>query len=301
VTGQTVDKKYLLGRLLGEGTMGSVYDAQHLGTRKAVALKLLHDGHPAAGSEVSRRLRREARAVGSVDSPHIVKVLDSGEDAATGCPYLVMERLAGEDLQRLVDRVGPLPPHVALSIAGQALLGLASAHAAGIVHRDLKPANLFLAQQPDGEVTVKILDFGIAKVLPSSPSPQSATPLTRTGGMLGSPLYMSPEQVENSKEVDARTDVWALASVLYRALSGAAPHEHIATIGKVLIAICDAPAKALRERAPWVPVDVAQVVHGALAIDPARRTPSAEAMLAAIRPLSPGGFALRREMLAGAR
>jgi len=300
MTGQILDEKYLLGRLLGEGTTGSVYEAQHLGTLQPVALKLLREDHPAARSEGARRLRREARAVGSVDDPHLVKVLDSGEDEATGCPYLVMERLAGEDLQRLLDRVGPLPPPVALSLAGQALLGLVSAHAAGIVHRDLKPANLFLARQPGGEVAVKILDFGIAKVLPSSPSPRSATPLTRTGGLLGSPLYMSPEQVENSKHVDARTDVWSLASVLYRALCGAAPHEHLPTIGKVLIAICDAPAPALRERAPWVSPEVARVVHGALAIDPARRTPSAAAMLAAIEPLAPGGFALRHEMLTGA-
>jgi eukaryotic-like serine/threonine-protein kinase len=300
VVGRTLGKKYLLVRLIGAGGMGSVYEAQHLGTLGHVALKLIHKRKLALGSEASRRFRREARAAGSIDSPNIVKVLDSGEDEATGDLYLVMERLVGEDLQRLVERVGPLPPDVAVRIAGQALSGLACAHATGIVHRDLKPANLFLAEQAGGAVTVKLLDFGIAKMLPSARHAPSGIALTRTGGMLGSPLYMSPEQVENSKGVDPRTDVWSLGSALYCALTGVAPHQqHVEMVGRLFVAICASPARPLRERAPWVSPEIARVVHDALAIDPADRTPSAVAMLEAIQRLAPGGISLRQEMLAG--
>jgi serine/threonine protein kinase len=297
--GATLDKKYQLLSLLGEGSTGSVYAAQHLGTLRHVALKLIKKDRLAEDRDAASRFRREARAVGPLDSPNVVQVLDSGEDQATGDLYLVMERLAGEDLQRLVDGVGPLPPDVALRVAGQALLGLSRAHAAGIVHRDLKPANLFLAHQADGAVTVKLLDFGLAKELSCSPDARTITLLTKTGGILGSPLYMSPEQVENSKDVDARTDVWSLACVLYYTLTGMAPHEHVETVGRLLVAICASPAPALRERAPWVSPKLARVVHDALAVDPARRTSSAAAMLEAIQPLAPDGFALRREMLVG--
>jgi eukaryotic-like serine/threonine-protein kinase len=297
VEGKIIDTKYLLGPLLGKGGMGAVYQAQHQGTLRHVALKLIRKGHGATTPEALRRFRREARAIGSLSSPHIVQVLDAGEDKTTGDPYLVMERLLGEDLERLVARGGPLPEHVALRIAGQALTGLVCAHEAGIIHRDLKPANVFLARQDDGTLTVKLLDFGLAKVLASSANAPSSDSLTGIGAMLGSPLYMSPEQVENSKDVDTRTDIWSFASVLYYALIGAAPHEHISSLGKLLISICTSPVQPLRDRAPQVSPELAQVVHEALAIDPARRTPSAAAMLASMKRLAVDGFALPKEML----
>jgi eukaryotic-like serine/threonine-protein kinase len=295
--GETLDRKYKLVGLLGEGGMGSVYEARHTGTSRRVAVKLIRPDKLAPGGTAESRFRREARAAGAIRSPHIVEILDSGTDEATGHLYLVMEHLAGEDLKHLLDRRGPLPCDVALRIAGQALAGLARAHAAGVVHRDIKPANLFLAREDEGSVRVKVLDFGVAKVRPDPLRGPETLGLTDTGGFLGSPLYMSPEQVQSSKDVDARADVWSLGCVLYAALAGRAPHQDIESFGRLIVAICGTPAPPLRDVAPGVPEEVAAVVHRALAIDPAERTPSAAAMLEAIRALSPGGLALREEML----
>jgi len=299
--GRTVDRKYRLLRYLGAGGMGTVYEAAHRETGRRVAVKLLH-GHPLLhGPGALTRFRREARAIGAVDSPHVVTVLDAGEDEKTGDRYLVMELLHGEDLQSLLDREGPLPPEVALRLAGQALVGLERAHAAGIVHRDIKPANLFLVRGEGGTVTVKLLDFGIAKVAADAPFAVSASGagLAGTAGLLGSPLYMSPEQVQSSGDVDARTDLWSLGSVLYYALAGRPPFAGITTVGRLLLAICGSAAPPLEQIAPWVPAEVTAVVARALTIDRELRHPSAAAMLEALQGLSPGGIALRLEMLKG--
>ncbi len=293
-TGRVLDRTYALGKLLGRGGMGEVYEAEHLGTGRRVAVKLIRGRALALTPEAEGRFRREARAAATTRSPHVVEVLDAGEDAETGDLYLVMEHLRGEDLQRLQDRTGPLVPDVALRIAAQALAGLVKLHDAGTVHRDVKPANLFLAQGDDGEVTVKLLDFGIAKV---THAPLTGG-LTRTEGVLGSPLYMSPEQMANSKRVDGRTDLWSLGSALYGALAGTAPLQHVENVFELLPAI-RAGVTPLRERAPWVPAPVARVVHRALAVDPDKRYPSAAAMLEAVRALLPEGAALREEMLTG--
>ena len=298
-TGRIVDRKYALGRLLGQGGMGEVYEAEHLGTGRRVALKLIRGRLLEVGPEAESRFRREARAAAAAPSPHIVEVLDSGEDSATGDLYLVMEHLRGDDLQRLLDRVGPLAPDVALRIAAQALVGLARLHEAGTVHRDVKPANLFLAQDDDGAITVKLLDFGVAKVTHEPRWAALTAGLTRADGLLGSPLYMSPEQMANGKLVDGRADLWSLGSALYCALAGVAPLAHVSNVFELLPAIRAGGAPALRERAPWVSPAVAEVVHRALAVDPAKRYPSAAAMLEAIRALLPGGSALRAEMLVG--
>ncbi|MEP7125620.1 MAG: serine/threonine-protein kinase [Byssovorax sp.] len=299
--GAPLDQKYQLTRLLGEGAMGSVYEALHQRTGRRVAVKLIRSDNLALGPERDRasRFRREARAAGSIESPHIVQVLDSGEDAATGTLYLVMERLVGEDLQRLLDRVGALPLRVGLCLAGQALLGLEKAHAAGIVHRDIKPANLFLARQDSGEIVVKILDFGIAKVRVDPLDTSATAGITGTGGFLGSPLYMSPEQVHDSREVDHRADLWSLGSALYCALTGSAPHQEIASIGRLILAICSSPATPIQERAEGISPEVAAVVHRALSISRDERWSDATAMLEAIRALAPAGFTLREEMLVG--
>jgi serine/threonine-protein kinase len=197
------------------------------------------------------------------------------------------------------DRVGPIRPDAVLRIAGQALIGLQKAHQAGIVHRDIKPANIFLARGEDGAVTVKILDFGIAKIAPGMGGEGLTSVLTHSGGFLGSPLYMSPEQVQNSREVDARSDLWSLGSALYCALTGLAPHQNAEGVGKLILFICALPAMPIRERAPWVEPELARVVHATLEISLEKRCPTAGAMLEAIRALAPDGFALRGEMLAG--
>jgi serine/threonine-protein kinase len=297
LAGSMVDRRYRLSRLLGEGGMGAVYQAEHTDTGRRVAIKLIHERLLARNDESRRRFRREARVVGGIQSPHIVQVLDAGEDETTGLLYLVMEHLRGEDLQRLFDRVGVLPADAALRIAAQTLAGLAAAHAAGVVHRDIKPANIFLAEGDDGQITVKLLDFGVAKVVAGEGA--ASTALTVGGTLLGSPLYMSPEQATGSPDVDHRTDLWSLGSVLYCALAGRAPFGHLKALGKVITAICSSPPPPLGEVAPWVRPNVEKVVRRALAVKPAQRYPSAAAMLAAIRPLLRSGTAIRREMLVG--
>jgi serine/threonine-protein kinase len=295
--GATLDRKYQLVGLIGEGGMGSVYEARHVGTSRRVAVKLIRPDKLAPGGAAESRFRREARAAGAIRSPNIVEILDAGTDEATGHLYLVMEHLSGGDLKHLLDRAGSLSWEVALRIAGQALAGLAKAHAAGVVHRDIKPANLFLAREDDGTVTVKVLDFGVAKVRPDPLRGPETMSLTDTGGFVGSPLYMSPEQVQSSKNVDARADVWSLGCVLYAAMAGRAPHQHIESFARLVIAICGAAAPPLGDVAPGVPEEVAALVHRALAIDPEDRTPSAATMLEELRALLPGGLALHEEML----
>jgi serine/threonine protein kinase len=297
--GTTLDGKYKLVLLLGEGGMGSVYQAEREGTSEPVAIKVIHGRLLGRKSDDGvRRFRREARAAGALDGEHIVKVLDSGTDEATGLLYLVMEFLQGEDVQHLIERLGPIEPDAALRIAAQALLGLQKAHEASIVHRDIKPANIFLARQKDGEITVKILDFGIAKIKVDQLSLPHTTGLTTSGGFLGSPLYMSPEQMQNSRDVDHLTDLWSLGSALYCLLASSAPYQqHVESVAKLIVAIVGTPPPALRRVAPWVSPEIEKVVHGALGRKPEERYPSAAAMLEALRPLLPDGFALREEML----
>jgi serine/threonine-protein kinase len=296
---ETLGRRYKLVRLIGEGGMGSVYEAEDPSAGRKVAVKVIGSKRLAGEKDGVRRFRREAKAAGAISSEHIVRLLDSGEDEATGALYIVMEYLHGEDLQRLIDRVGPLPPDVALRIAAQALTGLAQAHEARIIHRDIKPANVFLSRGEGGVVTVKLLDFGIAKITADPLGAAQATALTSTGNLLGSPLYMSPEQVQSSREVDARTDVWSLGTTIYCALAGSAPHHHITAIGPLLFAICGKPAQPLHERAPWVPAEVADVIHRALAIELEPRYASARDMLEAVQALLPDGAALREDMLVG--
>jgi serine/threonine-protein kinase len=295
--GETVDGKYRLARLLGRGGMGEVYEAEHLGTGRCVAVKLVHAKARAPRGAAELRFRREASAAGAIESPHVVAVLDAGRDEASGDLYLGMERLRGEDLQRLLRREGALRPDVALRIAAQALRGLAKAHEAGVVHRDVKPANLFLARTGEGAVTVKLLDFGIAKVRPEGGYTGG---LTATGDVLGSPLYMSPEQMRGSRDVDGRADLWSLGSVLYCALTGRAPYQHVEDALDLALAFSsgDAPPP-VRALAPSAPPEAEAIVTRALALDPALRWPTAAAMLSAVEALLPDGAALREPMLAG--
>jgi serine/threonine-protein kinase len=298
--GRTLAGKYVLRRLLGKGGMGAVYEAEHCGTGRRVAVKVIHGHLLERSTGAVARFRREARAAGAVENPHVVEVLDSGEDDETGDLYLVMEHLRGEDLQHLVDRVGPLLPAVALRIAAQALAGLATAHEAGIVHRDIKPANLFLARRGAGEVTVKLCDFGIAKVKPDTLRVAHTSGLTESGSLLGSPLYMSPEQMTNSHGVDHRTDLWSLGSALYCALAGRGPFCQVENVLDLALAVRSPEGPPpVRTLAPWVPPEAAEVVRRALAVDPEERWPTAAAMLAAIQEMLPDGVALREEMLTG--
>jgi eukaryotic-like serine/threonine-protein kinase len=306
MVGRIVEGKYRLLRLLGEGGMGSVYEAEPIQgdsetgavalERQAsapephVALKLLQPDMIHRGGASLARFHREARAVSAIDTEHIARMLDFGTDPELAAPYMVMELLDGEDLEQLLDRVGSLQPDTVLRIAAQVCLALEKAHGARVIHRDIKPANIFLARRAAGDVVVKVLDFGIAKIK-RGPGERTSG-LTPSGGLLGSPRYMSPEQAQGVRSIDFRTDLWSLGMVLYHALSGNPPHPEALSLGQLIFAICTSPPRLDPELAPGVPPEVISVVHGVLELDPGERFPSATAMLDAIRPLLSSGFSL---------
>jgi serine/threonine-protein kinase len=295
--GEICDGKYRILRLLGEGGMGSVYEARQLESGQLVALKCIHRDLLVRGKNSVSRFQREAKALGALDADHIVRVLDSGVDPVTRAPYLVMELLDGEDLQSLLSRIAKLEPDTALRIAAQICLGLQKAHEARVMHRDIKPANIFLARGGGGEIVIKILDFGIAKIKPEASQSGPTTGLTRTGGLLGSPLYMSPEQARGLSTIDYTTDLWSLGMVLYRLLSGGLPHGHIDGFGDMIMAICSQIPRPIQATAPWVRPEVAAIVHGALQLEVDDRFPTATAMLDALLALLPDGCSLHEDLL----
>lgn len=292
--GTTLNGKYRLEKPLGGGAMGMVYEATDLTAGHRVAVKLI-TAEGAQSNVLLQRFQREAKACEAAPSKHIVRVLAAERETISGLPYMVMDYLDGEDLETLVERLGPLPPELALRIAAQACEGLIVAHAGGVIHRDIKPANLFLAREGQERV-VKIVDFGLAKVrMEDAATPDSR--ITRTGTLLGSPLYMAPEQARGAKDVDARADIWSLGIVLYETLTGKTPFDGCDSLSELTIAICTKPPPPLAEVAPWVPPEIAAVAHGALQSDLAERYASAWAMLAAIRALLPDGDAITEDML----
>ncbi len=285
MVGQTIAGRYQVIGVLGAGGMGAVYEAEHVGTGSRVAVKVIH-AELSRRTEVVARFHREARAASAIETPHIVRVLDSGTDPAS---YMVMELLHGEDLRSVLQRVGKLPPDLALRLVGQASVGLGKAHEAGVIHRDVKPANLFLSRRGD-EITVKVVDFGIAKMMDAE-LPGGAS-LTRTGGVIGSPVYMSPEQAMGHKTIDLRTDVWSLGVVLYEALAGRTPHPESETPMAVMMAILTKPAPPIRDVAPWVPREIAGIVQRMIAQAPEERFPSMAAVLEAILRCVPAGLSI---------
>ncbi|MDC3985858.1 serine/threonine-protein kinase [Polyangium jinanense] len=277
--------KYKVLRLIGRGGMGSVYEAQNVAIGKRVALKFLRT--PAgADASVRARFHREARAVSAIESAHIVQIFDTGETEA-GEPFLVMELLQGEDLATRLRRLGRMSVPQAVAIAAQALRGLRRAHAAGVVHRDLKPQNVFLVDADDGKTLVKIVDFGLSKVLGSEAELVAASnlsaqdPLTRVGTPVGTPFYMSPEQIEAQDDIDPRTDIWSMGAILYEALAGAPPFSE-PTFARLVIAICHRDAPELGTLVPGLPEAIRHVVQRAMARDRGARFATAEAFLTAL-------------------
>lgn len=292
-----VGGRYCTTRLLGTGGMGAVYEATDTATDYRVAVKVV-TADVARDEVLMSRFEREAQAAMAIDTPHIVRTYATGRDTSTGLPFAVMEYLEGEDGRQLMKRLGQLPFDLALRIVAQACLGLQKAHEHNIIHRDIKPANFFLTVVPNRERLVKLLDFGIAKLRrdPNDKHAETAG-LTMTGSLLGSPLYMSPEQARGHKDIDFRADIWSLGIVLYQALTGRTPYQDNDALGDLIIAICTETPEPVQHLAPWVPPEVAAVVHRALRIDPAERFQSANEMLSAIALLIPGDWTIREEML----
>ncbi|MEZ4307616.1 MAG: serine/threonine-protein kinase [Polyangiaceae bacterium] len=298
--GALLGSKYRLLQLLGQGGMGSVYEAadETSGARyiKVLHAEILREGSSKDDTSKLTRFQREAKAAAAVQSAHIARVLDWGTDDATSQPFMVMDLLRGEDLQQL-KRAPVLAPNVVLRIAVQACQGLVDAHDARVMHRDIKPANLFLARDGAGLVSVKLLDFGIAKFRPEGEEAGETTNLTRTGSMLGSPRYMSPEQARGIRALDHRTDLWSLGVVMYRALTGHMPHEDAEAMGDFIVLLCSEPPRSIRKHAPWVPAEIIDLVESALQIDREKRYPDARAMLEALRALTPAGAEIRESEL----
>ena len=278
--------------------MGAVYEARHTGTGRRVAVKVI-TGDLGKDPELAARFELEARAAGAIESEHIAQVLDVGRDEERAAPFLVMEYLVGEDLGHVFERLGPLPPDLVLRIGVQACIGLGMAHAQGIVHRDIKPANMFLAERDSGELRVKIVDFGIAKVQGGGLDiPQTKSPLTRMGTFLGSPLYMSPEQTRGTAgALDHRTDLWSLGIVLYQALAGRTPFHDITSIGDFVVAVRTTEVPPIRAYAPWTDPAVARAIERCLIIDRDSRYQSAAELRAALEAFLPGSAAIRPEMV----
>jgi serine/threonine-protein kinase len=263
--GLLVAGRYRVERVIGEGGMGVVVAATHVELDQQVAIKFLLPEamrHP----EVVERFLREAKVAARVKSEHVARVSDVGKvevDGGDEVPFIVMEYLEGNDLGAVIDVAGRLPLDEACELGLQACEALAEVHAAGIVHRDLKPSNLFVTRRSDGSPLLKLLDFGISK-LTVRPDDESADPaLTATATIMGSPSYMSPEQLRSTKEVDARTDVWSLGACLYEAMTGK-PAFRGETVPQVCFMIgSEEPAPPSSLRAD-IPVELERALLSAL-------------------------------------
>lgn len=276
--GELIADKYRVVEILAAGGMGVVVAAEHvqLGQRYAVKF-LLSDAQHAQSVE---RFLREARAAACIESTRVCRVFDCGT-LPDGSPYMVMEHLVGHDLGHELKTRGRLPVGETVDLLLQALEGIAEAHAVGIVHRDLKPSNLFLCQKPGRAREVKVLDFGISKLMATDESTEED--LTATATMLGSPRYMSPEQVQNAKNVDARTDIWSLGVILYQLLDGRSPFAGTTmgeTIGKVLLHV----PPPIRETRSDVPDGIGQVIDRCLERDRERRYRNVAELALALAP-----------------
>lgn len=291
-SGDVLLGKYRVERVLGQGGMGMVLAARHLELGELFAIKLLLP-EALENEDARNRFVREARAAARLKGEHVARVHDVGR-LENGAPYMVMEYLEGSDLKALLRAQGPLPPEQAVGYALQVCHALEEAHALGIIHRDLKPANLFLARRSSGGDRVKILDFGISKEL--SPA---AGDLTRTGELLGTPFYMSPEQMVRTKEVDARSDVWAMGVVLYELSTGVLPFQAqtlTEVVGKVLQEEPPPPSQVR----PGLPAALDAVVQRCLQKRAEHRFPSVRELADALRGVLGAGAGMAAPMTVAA-
>src|ERR1700722_2047791 len=287
--GSVVDGKYRIESQIAEGGMAVVFRATHVGLGQRVAIKFLK---PAALSDVVlvERFEREARLVAQIASEHVVRVQDVGNFAGVG-PYMVMEYLVGRDLGSIIEE-GPLPIIRAVDYVLQACDALAEAHALRIVHRDIKPENMFLAQRPSNTAILKLIDFGISKVAPKRGEGASWAHSTASDARVGTPLYMSPEQLRSPKDVDQRADIWALGIVLFELITGSQVFDAEDMPGLCASILTGAP-KPLREVLPEAPLALEQVILKCLEKDPARRFRNVAELTQELMPFGPTGTASR--------
>jgi serine/threonine protein kinase len=282
--GEVIAGKYKLERVLGQGGMGVVFAAVDRELERRVAIKLLLPEHTENEGAVGRFLR-EAKAAARIRSEHVVQVYETGR-LPQGVPFIVMEFLNGSDLAQKLEERGALPVEEAASYLLEACEALAQAHAAGVVHRDLKPANLFLARHADGSDVLKVLDFGISKL-------DSGAALTKSATILGSPYYMSPEQLQTPTDVDARADVWALGVIAYELLTGRRPFDSESLPG-LCVSILNSQPPPISEILPTVPPELERFLQRCLAKDRSERCQTVAEFAAALAPFAPAG-ALRAE------
>lgn len=275
--GDVLAGKYQVERVLGEGGMGIVVAARHMQLGQRVALKFML---PAAMAQrgAAERFLREAKAAARLRSEHVARVIDVGT-LENGAPYTVMEFLEGSDLGRLLEERGPLPVPQAVTYILQACVAMDEAHKQKVVHRDIKPENLFLTRRPDGRPLVKVLDFGISKILDGT----SELSTTRTGMAMGSPAYMAPEQMKSAKDADARADIWSLGAVLFQLVSGRLPYE-AETFTEMMARVLTEDPRSLGDVDPKCDPGLAAVVRHCLERDREGRIQSVPELVAALAP-----------------
>jgi eukaryotic-like serine/threonine-protein kinase len=293
--GETIAGKYRIDRVIGVGGMGMVMAAHHLELDDRVAIKFLLP-ETAASTEAVERFAREARAAVKIKNEHVARVVDVGK-LEDGTPYMVMEYLEGSDLAAWLIQHGPLPVEQAVEFVLQAGEAIAEAHSLGIVHRDLKPSNLFVIQRPDGALSIKVLDFGISKTVSLG---RSGASMTRTAVMVGSPMYMSPQQIRSARDVDARGDVWALGVILYELIAGVPPFDGENLAELVNRIISEAPP-SIRIYRPEVSEALEQVIFRCLARDLEQRFASIAEIADALLPFAPRRAVASVERISGVR
>jgi serine/threonine-protein kinase len=286
--GLVIAGKYRLEAEIGRGSMGTVYRAVHVTLGQRVAIKLISTEH-SQSAEARKRFSVEAKAAAKLRSRHVVQVYDDGE-TPEGNPYIVLEYLDGETLEQRLERERDIPLLDAARIVSHVGRALARAHAQGIVHRDLKPANIFLVKSDDDEVgwLAKVLDFGIAKL-----DGHGEKGTTQAGTVLGTPLFMSPEQVRGASSVDHRADLYSLGMCLFHMLTGEYAY-YSPNYSEILVSICTEPLPLLRAKAPWVPESVEVWFQRACAKEPLERFQSADEMTEALQAAAVGGAALSK-------
>jgi serine/threonine protein kinase len=282
VAGDTVAQKYLIDSVVGVGGMGVVYLARHLQLGGRLALKFL-SVECVHSPEAIERFRREAQAAAQLHSEHVVRVFDVGTHT-NGLPYMVMEYLEGRDLGRIIQHSGALSSDVTASLLIQTCSALDEAHRHGIIHRDLKPSNLFCVQRSDGTLAIKVVDFGISKVTGEAASLEQG--ITITGHIIGSPSYMSPEQMKTPNRIDHRSDIWQLGVVLYECLTGHLPFP-ASTYAEICLKVHqDAPLPA-SEHGVELPPGLQAVIDRCLAKEPEQRFQTASDLAAALWEYAP--------------